>query len=101
MKIISRVETDALTDVCCDICGTSTLHTLGNLQYGVLKADWGHGALHDGERYEVHLCETCFFSTIAYLKQERRTATMFEEAPQLPDDSFGLASRNNFFGDGR
>lgn len=101
MKITSRVETDAVTDVCCDICSTSTRHKVGNLHYGVLRADWGYGALHDGERYEVHLCETCFFNTIAYLKQERRTAIMFEEAPQLPDDGFGLASINNFLGDGR
>ncbi|EJT85489.1 hypothetical protein PPS11_07980 [Pseudomonas putida S11] len=42
----------------------------------------------------------CFFQTIAYLKQERRTANMFEGDPQQPGDDLGLTSRDDFFRDG-
>lgn len=101
MKITSRVETEAVVEISCDVCGSSTRLESDNLQYGTLQAHWGFGALHDGERYEVHLCESCFFMTIAYLKQERRIATMFESDPQQPMDDFGLASRDDFFRDGR
>ncbi|WP_100634205.1 hypothetical protein [Pseudomonas qingdaonensis] len=99
MKITGRVETEAVVNVSCDVCGSSTRLETGSLQYGVLHAHWGFGALHDGERYEVHLCESCFFQTIAYLKQERRTANIFEGDPQQPGDEFGLTFRDDFFRD--
>lgn len=100
MKITGRVEVDAVTDVRCDVCICSTRLESGNMEYGMLRANWGYGALHDGQRYEVHLCEACFFATIAYLKQERRTASMFEDNPQPPNDDFGLVARDDYFRDG-
>lgn len=39
----------------------------------------GGGTKHDGERYELHLCEICLFGTIAYIKQERQTQGMLDE----------------------
>ena len=84
MKITGRVETEAVVDVSCDVCGSSTRLETGSLQYGVLHAHWGFGALHDGERYEVHLCEPCFFQTIAYLKQERRITNMLKVIHSSP-----------------
>ena len=99
MKITGRVEVEAVTDVRCDVCGCSTRLESGNLEYGMLQAHWGYGALHDGKRYEVHLCEACFFATIAYLQQERRTANMFEDVPQPPDEAFGLVAKDDFFRD--
>ena len=100
MKILGRVESEAVTDVRCDICDESTRLANGILQYGTLEAHWGYGAAHDGERYEVHLCERCFFTTLAYLKQERRTAHLFDIEPNASEDELGLASRNDWFRDG-
>ncbi|CAM2955800.1 hypothetical protein MQ039_09955 [Pseudomonas fluorescens] len=97
MKITGLVEVEAVTDVRCDVCDCSTRLGSGNLEYGSLHAHWGYGALHDGERYEVHLCENCFLATLAYLKQERRTAHMFETDPKRPGDDFGLAAKDDFF----
>jgi len=99
MKIIGRVEVEAVTDVRCDVCDCSTRLGNGNLEYGSLHAHWGYGAVHDGERYEVHLCESCFLATLAYLKQERRTAQMFETDPKWPREDFGLAAKDDFFRD--
>lgn len=62
MKILGRVEQEAVTDLRCDICDESTRQASGNLQFGTLEAQWGYGTAHDGERYEVHLCERCFFT---------------------------------------
>ena len=56
MKILGRVECEAVTDVRCDVCSESTRLANGNLQYGRLEAQWGYGTAHDGERYEVNLC---------------------------------------------
>lgn len=60
---------------------------------------WGYGIAYDGKRYELHLCESGFFQTAIYLKQERRTQHMFSTgAPELPDD-FGLVVKDNYFAD--
>jgi len=70
MKITGRVETEVVTDVKCDICRLSTRVDVGGLQFATLNAKWGFGTKHDGERYEFHLCEGCFFGTIAYFRQD-------------------------------
>lgn len=53
----------------------------------------------DGERYELHLCEDCFFQTLAYLKQERRTQNLFSEDGQDFIDDLGLVAKDDYFGD--
>jgi hypothetical protein len=100
MKIMGRVESEAVTDVRCDVCDDSTCLENGSFQYGMLQAHWGYGASHDGERYEVHLCERCFFATLAYLKQERRTLHLFDGDPRSAEDELGLITRNDLFRDG-
>ena len=42
-------------------------------------AHWGYGSKHDGERYELQLCEKCFFYALATLKKERVDEFMFDE----------------------
>jgi hypothetical protein len=71
MKIKGLVQTESVSDVLCDVCGDSTRVEGYGLQFGALRASWGFGSAHDGERYEVHLCEPCFFRTISGLRRER------------------------------
>jgi hypothetical protein len=61
MKITGNVEIEAVTDVVCDICQLATRVQSGALQFASLSAHLGYGTKHDGERYEIHLCEGCFF----------------------------------------
>ena len=104
MKVTEKVEVEAVTDVVCDICLTTTRVADEHLEYATLKAHWGYGSQHDGERYEVHLCESCFFSTLAYFKQERRVQNLFSEDSDRDqafstDDRFGLVATDDYFGD--
>lgn len=95
-------EVDTVTDVVCDVCLTSTEVTGGGREFATLQAHWGYGAQYDGERYELHLCETCFFSTLAYIKQERRVQNVFsEESTHLENagDELGLVTKNDYFRD--
>lgn len=72
-----------------------------SLQYAMLQARWGYGSAHDGERYEIHLCERCFFQAVASLKQERRAQTTFSENDKDKlTDNFGLVAVDDFFNDG-
>lgn len=65
MKIIERLEIEAVTGVKY-VCRCSTRIEINGLQFATLQAHWGCGTKHDGERYELHLCENCFFGAIAY-----------------------------------
>ncbi|RUR31817.1 hypothetical protein [Vreelandella nanhaiensis] len=103
MKITKKVKVDTVTDVICDVCLTSTCVAGEGLEFATLQANWGYGAQHDGERYEVHLCGSCFFGTLAYFKQERRVQNLFSEdgcADALnANDRLGLVARDDYFRD--
>ncbi|MBK5550650.1 hypothetical protein JFU49_10255 [Pseudomonas sp. TH03] len=105
MKITGKVEVEAVMDVVCDVCQLSTRVATGGLQFAMLQAHWGYGTKHDGERYELHLCEDCFFQTIDNLKQERRTQCLLSDDGRadtaMAGDDFGLITKDVFFGDGR
>lgn len=99
MKTMGMTEVETVIDIRCDVCSASTKVDVGGLQFGTLQAHWGYGTTHDGQRYKLHLCESCFFQTVVYLKQERRTQHMFSaDAPELHDD-FGLVAKDDYFAD--
>ena len=101
MKIREMKEVETVSDILCDVCLHSTRVEGDGLQYAMLQAHWGYGSAHDGERYEIHLCERCFFQAVANLKQERRTQTMFSENEKAKlTDNFGMVSTDDFFNDG-
>lgn len=92
-------QAESATDIFCDVCGNS-MHVEGyGLQFGTLRASWGLGSAHDGECYEVHLCELCFFRTLGGLKRERMVNTMFSDADK-DLSSFGCVARDDFSKDG-
>ena len=67
-------DLEQVIDFSCDVCMEST-----QLNHAVLSTNWGSGSKHDGEQYELHLCEACFFATLATLKREHRVKQMFNE----------------------
>lgn len=85
-------------DVHCGICdGRARISDYGE-QFGVLQASWGYGSKHDGERYRVCLCETCFFMTLAFLRQERRVHRLFDDVP-CDEHNFGRVGQDEFWGE--
>ncbi|WP_207267771.1 hypothetical protein [Pseudomonas sp. GW101-3H06] len=102
MKITGSIQIEAVTDVVCDMCLCSTSLPGGGRQFATFQAHWGYGTKHDGERYELHLCENCFFQTLSYVKQERRTQNLFDDDDgAFAGDDFGLIAKDDFFGDAK
>jgi stress-induced morphogen len=98
MKIMALEPVAMVNDVLCDVCSESTRFEGYGTQFGVLHARWGYGSRHDGERYEVHLCESCFFRTLSGLRRDRMVNDLFnDEAEDL--SSFGRVARDDFFND--
>jgi hypothetical protein len=82
--------------VLCDVCGDSTCIEGCGLQFGTLSARWGYGSTYDGERYEVHLRQPCFFRTISGLRRDPMVNFMFSDENQDLSD-FRLVARNDYF----
>lgn len=72
------------TSVSCDVCGNV------QQEFATLGAAWKAPSIHQGERYELHLCEPCFFATLGHLKRERQVNTMFSNTDE-DLTRFGLA----------
>ena len=90
MKIVTKQEVDVVSDIRCDVCDESCSPVEGyDPLYGTLSAKWGYGSTHDGEAYEVHLCESCFFQTLANLQEQRREHLMFSEQGYELNPDFG------------
>ena len=100
MEIKTQASVDAVADVVCDVCNSSTRIPDYGLQYGSLEAQWGYGSKHDGEHYRVHLCEPCFFGVLGGLRRQRMVNVMFDENEPHPDERFGLVSTGNYWGVG-
>lgn len=98
MKIRTVETIEIVTNVICDVCGVSTRVEGYGMQFGTVQARWGYGSQHDGECYEVHLCEGCFFHTLGNLRRERMVNTMFDEQAADMDD-FGRVARDSFLGE--
>jgi hypothetical protein len=90
-------QTDS--DIHCAVCGDATRVPGYGQQFGTVHALLGFGSQHDGERYQVPLCEPCFFGTLAYLREQRRIHTLFDEKLPADDQVFGQVARDDFFGD--
>ena len=87
------------SDIHCAVCASNTHVPDYGQQFGTLEALWGHGSKHDGERYQVHLCESCFFGALAYLRQERRIHTLFDDEQPADEQVFGRLVSDDYFGE--
>ncbi|WP_237673408.1 hypothetical protein [Vreelandella profundi] len=100
MKVIEKVEVDTVTDVVCDVCLCSTRVENGGLEFATLSALWGYGTRHDGERYELHLCEDCFFQAVADIRKHRRIENLFNDDYDHNDNELGLMATDDYFHNG-
>jgi hypothetical protein len=57
--------------VYCDRCKTCCTNDIFGSEYATLEALWGYGSKHDGEKYELQMCENCFFETLQWIKSKQ------------------------------
>ncbi len=73
MKTWKKKTVKVIDDVNCDCCGKSTInyHDVGP-DYATLESCWGYGSVNDGSKYNIDLCESCFFEVLSFIKEKRR-----------------------------
>ncbi|MCY1297403.1 hypothetical protein D9M70_468410 [compost metagenome] len=74
-------------------------YLMGMVCNSVLFARLGVSARHDSGRYALHLCEPCFFRTLAGLRRERIVNIMFSDVDE-DLSHFGRITRDDYFNDG-
>ena len=73
MKTFKEQLRKVVDDVNCDVCGKSTtINTNVGPDYATLESCWGYGSEKDGTKYNIELCETCFFEVLSFIKEKRR-----------------------------
>jgi hypothetical protein len=73
MRTFKEEIRKVLSDVSCDICGKSTTNNINiGPDYATLESCWGYGSKNDGTKYNIELCETCFFEVLNFIKDKRR-----------------------------
>jgi len=91
MRTFKEEVRKVLDDVSCDICGKSTTNypDVGP-DYATLESYWGYGSTNDGSKYEIHICEFCFYETLEFLKQKRKSVLGPFSYPFKPDPLDGV-----------
>jgi len=73
MKTFKEKKIRTVDDVHCDVCGKSTTNFIDvGPDYATLESCWGYGSTSDGAKYNIELCETCFFEVLNFIKDNRR-----------------------------
>lgn len=66
MEVKAKKLEEVIVDILCDVCNQATA-----LEFGTLKAHWGYGSKHDGERYEFNFVRLVFYA-LTVLKTAKR-----------------------------
>ena len=73
MRTFKEKTIQVVEDVRCDACDKSTTNYIDiGPDYATLESCWGYGSSNDGSKYNIDLCETCFFDVINFIKEQRR-----------------------------
>ena len=73
MKTFKEKTIRIIADIVCDACGKSTTNDINiGPDYATLESCWGYGSSNDGSKYNIDLCESCFFDVLSFIKDKRR-----------------------------
>lgn len=66
------VQTKQVVEVTCDSCGSVCVKGLCAPigEFAEFNAHWGYDSKHDGQKYNLHICENCFFDLIKNFKNK-------------------------------
>lgn len=62
-------EVEEVSDILCDICGTSTkVAEYADYEYAYLAADFGYGTSYDMEAHRCHICIKCYLKIKRFIE---------------------------------
>lgn len=90
MKTFKNKTVKVLDQTICDVCGkTCTDDFYHSHENATLEAMWGYGSKSDGAKFEVHLCEHCFYSVLNFIRDQRSKVLGSFDYPHQHDPLYG------------
>ena len=81
-----KAITKVIDYVICDSCGQNCKGNSNyESEYATLRANWGYWSDSDGQNYELHLCEHCFYDVLGHIKAG---AIHIYQNPEFGEDWF-------------
>ena len=91
MKTYKKKLTKVIDQILCDCCGQSTtnIEQIGP-DYATLESCWGYGSPNDGVKYDIQLCENCFYDILKTIRQKRQKTLGIFKYPHDVDPLNGI-----------
>jgi hypothetical protein len=91
MKTYKKKTVKVIDQVLCDCCGQSTtnIEQIGP-DYATLESCWGYGSPNDGVKYDIQLCENCFYDILKTIRQKRQKTLGIFKYPHDVDPLNGI-----------
>lgn len=91
MKTYKKKTVKVVDQVLCDCCGQSTtnIEQIGP-DYATLESCWGYGSPNDGVKYDIQLCENCFYDILKTIRQKRQKTLGIFKYPHDVDPLNGI-----------
>jgi len=93
MRIYNKktIEVKSVEKVVCDQCGKDCegAEDLFGINYATLDAAWGYRSKSDGAKFHIHLCESCFYSVVHFIRDERKKVLGGSTYPHEYDPLYG------------
>ena len=69
MRVYRSGVAQVLDYIICDCCSKCCKsNEMADNEYATLSAEWGYWSDSDGQNYEIHLCEHCFYDVLGHIK---------------------------------
>lgn len=95
MKTFKNKTVKAHDKTFCDCCGKQCTDDFYNEhEHGTLEAVFGYNSRSDGKKFQIELCEDCFYQTIQFLKDNR-----FSHFEAEFSEEWGLGKSDPFNGE--
>ena len=89
--IEKTVHIKSVEKIVCDQCGKDCegAEDMFGINHATIDAAWSYGSKSDGSKFEIHLCESCFYSVLDFIRTERKKILCNSEYPYDNDPLYG------------
>ena len=70
MKTYKKIQVKKEDKVYCDRCDSLCTDENFGSEYATLEAAWGYSSKSDGKKFDIQLCEECFYKVLDWINNK-------------------------------
>jgi hypothetical protein len=90
LKTYKKITTRREDKVYCDACGGVCTEDNFGSDYATLEAAWGYNSKSDGLKFEIQLCEDCFYDLLKIIEKKRKKHNVVTKYDPLKGSEYPL-----------